>query len=202
MSSVFGDVFIASQIEEAAQATLQKWFPRYLRWIEKKLSLEVGSIEDPITFNSRNTTDLIPGEQLPKCVVISPGIAGKPVADGAGVYRATWNLSVGVAFVDEDEQTARLKVDCYGAAARLILLHKRIEGVKIVNIEWTGESYQDLDLPGKVQQLKAAIVHFTVDIGNVASKRSKGPASPTDDIDDYGAVATIGINYVKEPIDA
>lgn len=203
MTSTFGDIFVASQIVVDAQTTLKKWFSSYLREIERRLELEPNSVQDPITYNSRNTTELLPGEQLPKCVVISPGLFNRPAADGAGKYRAVWRLAVGIAFSDEDEETARLKVDCYAAAARAIILNKlrKETNLNTITIEWMDESYEDLNVPGGIKQLKAAVVHFIVDIGNVASKRG-GPDEPTDESSTLGQVVKTVITFKKEPINA
>lgn len=201
--TTFGPIIVADQIELGAQVTLQKWFPTYLRELERNRGLDPNTIQDPITFNSRNTTELQPGEQLPKCVIISPGLASRPASDGAGNYRASWRLGVGVVFSDEDEETARLKVDSYAAAIRAMILQKlrKETDIGIVDIAWIDESYEDLTIPGGLKQLKAAVVQFTVDIGNVVTKRG-GPDVPTPETSVYGIVETVDIDFIKEPIDA
>lgn len=196
---VFGDVLVASQIEEAGIATLVKWMPTYIREIERQLGLEVGNIPYPEHFSNRNSFDYLPGEKYPKVVVISPGLDGEPLANGNGQYAARWRLGVGAVIAATDEVVANLWSKVYGAAIREIFINKQSLGGLARAISWVDEEYPDLPISQQNQLFKAAAVYFQVDCQNVATKWG-GPEMPDSEPYAYGIAETVIIDLEKLPI--
>jgi hypothetical protein len=200
-SNVFSNMLVGSQLEEAAIKQMVTWIPTYLRELESRLGIEINSVPRPEHFSNRNSFDYQPGEKYPKVVAITPGLSGAPVADGAGMYRATWRLGVGVVLASTDEVQANLWVKVYGAAIRQIFLDKPSLGGLAAATRWEDEEYPDLPIANQNQLFKAAAVYFTVDCNNVATKWS-GPDNPDEDPYNYGEVQSVFIDLVKVATDA
>lgn len=198
-NAVFRDILAASDIEEATILQLAKWIPTYLREMEKQKGLPIGKLPYPKHYSNRNSFDIIPGEDFPKVIVISPGLANDPIAKGDGQYTAMWRLGIGVGIAAETEEYANMAVKVYGAAVRAIMVHKQsLDGLAQV-IRWVDETYDDLPIPSQNQLYKAAALYFTIDCEDVVTKWA-GPDEPDDEPYDFGQVQKIIISIVKEEI--
>lgn len=198
---VFRRIFVAqSAIEEPIKLLLQQYYPSFIKEIESQQSLPIGKISPPLerNYTSRNKFDALAGDDIPKVVVISPGLIGTPKMSGNGQIRATWRLGIGVATAATDEETAKLHCDIYGAAARDIML-KLGGGVLNGHVEWLDEQYVDLPISDQVMQYRAASIWFSVDIENVATKRG-GPELPNAEPYGYHRADSVTIVKIKEPI--
>jgi hypothetical protein len=200
-NSVFKNIVVAAQIEEATINQLVKWFPTYIREMERLNDLPIGEIPYPKYYTNRNSFDIQPGEDWPKVVVISPGLAEAPTAKGDGQYYASWRLGVGVGCAATSESYGNLLSKVYGAAVRAIMVHKQSLGGLAQVIRWIEESYDDLPIPSQNQLFKAAAVYFHVECEDVVTKWA-GPAEPDEEPYGFGLVEHIYIELVKEPIDA
>lgn len=188
-ASVFGNIFVASTLEERIIVVLKKWFPTYLREIEQQNELPVGVLVPPRVYTNRNEFETIEGDNMPLCVVISPGLVDIPVTRQSGIYTAGWNVGVGIAIAAETETKANLLSRCYAAAVRGIILQRQdLEGMAI-RVDWVDETYTDLPaIENQLQQYRAAGVYFIVEIENVTNKWL-GPDEP--DQDPYGTFGEV-----------
>jgi hypothetical protein len=178
ISSVFGRIVTASQIEEAFILTLKQWFPTYLSEMERQLNMSVNSLPHPQNYTNRNSFDAEKAEEIPKVVVISPGLEGAPILVGSKTYRASWRVGVGVATAASEEEMANKMMKAYAGATRAIILQQLSrDTVPIAQVEWVLETYDDLPIPGQIQQYKAASLFFVVDVETVVSK-GRGPDVP------------------------
>jgi hypothetical protein len=190
--AVFGDIFVASTLEEAVIDLLKKWFPTYLREVEERLELPVGVLVGPRVYTNRNDFETIAGENMPLCVVISPGLVDEPITRERGIYTAQWQLGVGIAIAAETATKANMLAKIYGACSRAILMqHQDIDGLAI-RVDWLDENYEDLpDLENQLMQYRSVGVFFGIEIENVIDKY-KGPPEPDQDpYVGYGQVQTV-----------
>lgn len=177
MTTVFDNIFLPDTLVSEANALLKKWFPSYLTGFEVRLDLEPGTLLVPENYTQRNTFDSVPGEQLPKVVVLVPGIIGTPQKSGAGVYRATWRMGVGIAIAAKTEEEAVSLAEIYGAIVLAIFIdHPSINGVASRTV-WIDASYDDLPTGSELQQFRSSSTWFAVDVDNVVSK-TPGPPEP------------------------
>lgn len=177
---------------------LQKWYPDFLNEIEDQLGLDIGSIKvpDPRNYVTRNTFDDTLGQDVPRIVVISPGIVGTPIQYGYGQIRATWRIGVGIATADKDEAIARMNAEIYGAAAREIMLKYGGEALG-GKVHWLDEQYVPMPIQDQIAQYVAASLWFTVDLENVANRRG-GPTEPNQAPYSYGTADIVDITLTKE----
>lgn len=177
MSSVFDNIFLPGTLTGETKNLLTKWFPSYLTGLEERLGLETGILAVPENYTSRNQFTSIPGEELPKVVVISPGIIGTPQKAGSGIYRATWRLGVGLAIAAKEEEDAIFLAELYGATVLAIIIdHPSINGVSSRTV-WIDEQFNDLPTGTEHNHLRSAAVWFACDVDNVVSK-TPGPPEP------------------------
>jgi hypothetical protein len=169
----------AAQIEDAVMATLRYWFPTYLAEEERQVGMRQNMLPAPQNYINRNSFDVLEGEQLPKVVVISEGLAQAPVKTGAGVYRGLWRLGVGVATGAKDEETSNRMVKAYGAAVRGILCQNQEldSSISVCEITWVDERYDDLPLSNQLMLFKAAAISFLIDVQDIVNRRG-GPDTP------------------------
>lgn len=201
ISPVFGRIVIAAQIEQHVTQTLQMWFPTYIREVEAQAGLPVGVIPPPANYTNRNSFDALAGELLPKCVVISPGLADAPLRDGQGWYRAQWQIGVGVATAQPTEEAAMMHSDIYGGAARTLILQQVCDGELISDVQLVGETYDDLPITNQVQLYRGVSILFVVDVDDVVN-RWKGPDVPDADPYDYGQALTVDVDLINEGTEA
>lgn len=198
-TAVFKDILVASRLEEATINQLVKWIPTYIREVERQLEIPIGAIPYPKYYTNRNSFDIVPGEDFPKVVVISPGVQGSPRAKGDGQYMATWSLGIGVGVAAETEPIANMLAKIYGAAVRAIMVHKQSLGGIAQVITWVDETYDDLPITSQNQLYKAAALYFNVECENVVTKWA-GPEEPDEEPYAYGHVEKIIIDIIKESV--
>lgn len=199
--AVFGTIFVARDIEHITEALLQLWFPTYLKEIEDQHGITVGTVlaPNPKNYTRRNEYSDLPGEELPKVVIISPGLIGTPIMGGNGQFRAIWRLGIAVATAAETEELAKFYCDVYGAAVREIML-KHGGGALSARVNWIDEQYSGIPLGNNLQRYRAAALWFGIDVENVATKRG-GPTVPDQDPYTYHTANTVVVTKIKEPVD-
>ena len=181
MTSVFGDIFVASQLEEDTIDLLKEWFPTYLRELELRTDTAVGKLVPPRVYTNRNDFETIEGDNMPLVVVMSPGLVDEPITRESGKYTARWAIGIGVAIAAQTETEANRLSRIYGAAVRAIMMqHQDINGLAI-RVDWIDENYEDLpNIENQLQQYRSAAILFAVEIENVVNKWA-GPRSPDED---------------------
>lgn len=194
--SEFRPIFSADSLETEVTALLKKWFPTYLREMERQYDMQPDSMKAPVTYTTRRIFDALPGEELPKCVVVSPGLASPPSKQGGGSYNADWQLGIGVAFSASTEEEANILVKRYAAASRALILQQLPH-----NKTWNTETYDDLPIRDQLLLYKAASNFFTIQIQNVVSKHV-GPTTPDQPPDSYefGLVTEVNIDVEKQEV--
>jgi hypothetical protein len=180
VSPIFGRILSAAQIEDAVLAVMEAWFPTYLAEMERQEGMRVGTLVPPDNYINRNSFETLEGEKMPKVVVMAEGLTGTPSTSGMHIYKATWNVGVGIATAAKTEEVCNRMVKAYGAAVRALVLNKmgtqNIIGV--ANVNWTQERYPSITIPSPIQLFKAANISFAIDVEDVAHKYG-GPATPS-----------------------
>ena len=198
----FGTIITASEVEEAIILLLKRWFPTYLREVERQTHSPVGVLVPPRVYTNRNDFETIEGENMPLCVVVSPGLVDEPFSREAGIYIARWSIGVGIAIAAETEAKANRMVKIYAATARAIVLQNQDIGGLAIRVDWLNENYDDLpDLDNQLQQYRSAGVYFAVEVDNAINKYL-GPRQPDQDpYTSFGQVqdVIIDVGRMEEP---
>jgi hypothetical protein len=178
-TTAFGKIVVASELERSIIVLLKKWFPTYLREIERNVGWRGEELPTPRNYGNRNSFDLQAGEEIPKVVVISPGLFEVPEhPEGDGYYSATWQVGVGIATAARTEEEADRKAKMYAAAMRGILIqHQDLEDPElgVSYVTWLDESYDDLDIDDQYQRARGAGVYIGVEVEDAVNRYMRPP---------------------------
>jgi hypothetical protein len=202
VSSSFDTITVGTDITTSVIETIRKWMPTYLQEIELQLGRERGLIPPPRFYTTRNKFMSYPEEQLPLCVVVSPGLTDAPTKDGDGCYNGWYGVGVGFVAQARDDVTADFLAKVYAADARAILLQHQDMGGGTAGTEWIDEIYDDDIAEDENRTLKASYVLFRIYVENIVNSYG-GPVGPIPNPDtqpgsDWGTVETVETEVVIE----
>lgn len=177
MTDIFGDIIIATQLEEAVVATLEAWFPVYIREIELQLGIPTDALPLPRSFITTDKIERSNTDQLPAVVVVSPGLSGhnRPQQEGDGSFRVPWGISIGVFVSGKDRTSTKNLIRQYVGICRAIMLQKQSLGGFADGTTWLDESYDDNFAFVDQETIGAGSVIFEVWVAGVVT-RFGGPA--------------------------
>lgn len=173
----FGPLIIATQVEDAAQVTLETWMPAYLRWVERLLGKPTDWLQSPQSYVATSDWDHFPEEALPAVLIMAPGTIGAPAQDGRRIYRAIFDLRVGVLVSAGTRSDTERLAKFYGAALRALILGKGSLGNFATGTKWLGESANIKVADDKQRTMATAENRFAVEVREVV-KALTGPTNP------------------------
>lgn len=176
VNDVFGQIFVASQLEQAVIDLHKMWMYTYIKELELQINWTGQLHPDIRDYTTRNHPSHLPEDQLPQLVVVSPGLAGTPTKDGEGNYRATWLLATAIIVSAIDEPATKDLSKFYAACSRAIMLQHRMIGGVASNTAWIDESYDDIE-DDTERTLAAGTNYFQVEVDGVVNWRT-GPRVP------------------------
>lgn len=194
----FGNIVSVRRIERSVIKVLDKWFPTYLREVERQEEWDLPPLPAPKNYSRRNSFDMEEGELLPKIVVVSPGLYEPPeTREADGYYYAAWQVGVGVATAAHTEEEAADKAALYAAASRAIVEQQLIPEIEgICYVSWLDENYDDLPLDNQIQQLRSAGSYFAVGVEKAVNMFMRPPLiseaeQPLTDVEEVITTVTI-----------
>lgn len=179
--SVFGNLLTGRDVEQDVLEHLQTWMGTYLAEVERQSGL--APLPPVRSWTSHNEFDKWPEEQIPCVLIVSPGLAGAPVKDGDGTYRASWSLGVAVIVSGASRDDTNHLAKLYSAAVRAILLQHPGLADDCRGVTWVDERYDDLP-PEDGRTLAAGQNVFAIEYTNVLNSRL-GPAAPSEDPEEW-----------------
>lgn len=185
--TLFGPIIHAGQVEDAAAATLELWLPTYLREIERQHSRDQLALPDPkswLIYSQADRPEDWPESGLPAILLMCPGLKGAPEREGAGSYRARWDLQAGAVVSASRPAQTRQLAQLYGAAIRAAILQHPGLGGFAQAVTWTDESNGDMS-PVDSRSLGYTSVAFAVDVHAVVDAAG-GPLLPDASADPDG----------------
>lgn len=160
-------------VEDAVQACLQEWVDEYTT--EMNRQWESCPVLPPIrSWNTRPDPIKWSEDQLPACVVVSPGVNSEPMVSGDGWYEADFLVGTVIFCAGKTEKETRNRAQAYGAAIRAILLQQRGLGGISTGVTWQTEDYT----PGPTERGRtfgAVMDEFSFTIAGVVNRRM-GPS--------------------------
>jgi hypothetical protein len=177
--TIFHPIFDGSLLTRAVIKTLHDWFPTYIQEIEHQRGLTRGKIPPPRTYAERWRFDSYPDDQMPAVIVICPGMARPPLADGDGVYHGWWSVGIGIIAAANTEDNSERLAKIYGAAARGILTQKSYldNSWEFSGCEVEDETYRDVPDMEQARTMRAAQIVCRVFVENMYNKYG-GPQYP------------------------
>jgi hypothetical protein len=175
-TQAIGDIMTGRDVELAMLTFLRRWGGTYLAECERQRGYGPGALPRVRAYTTAADFEKWPEDQLPCLLLVSPGLAEAPLADGAGSYRVKFSVGLAVivsaATMDETAALSKLYVAAMRAA---ILQHQSLEGFAS-GVEWLDETYDDLPSVdtrslGAGQCIFAVEVRASLDVGTDRRRR-------------------------------
>lgn len=196
--SVFGPIVTGAHVEEAVIRLIRKWSGTYLAELERRNGLEAGQLARLRSWQTAPTFDNWPEDQLPGCIVVSPGLDGEPIRRGDGNVTATFSIGLGFVVVAATQELSHRYAMLYIAAHRALILQKpSLEGFAN-GVRWVTESYDELPFDD-VRSLGAGMGVFNVEVRSVVNTsggpQARDPLEPdTDPWPDWPSVQRVEVD--------
>lgn len=175
-TQAIGPIVTGRDVELAVMRFLKRWSGTYLAECERQGGFAPAALPRIRSWTTSPDFETWPEDQIPCVLLVSPGLAEAPLADGSGVYRVKFTLGIAVivstAKMDETARLGKLYVAAMRAA---ILQHQSLEGFAS-GIEWLDENYDDLPSIDD-RSLGAGQAVFAVEVDGFA-RRWNGPKTP------------------------
>lgn len=197
--TIFGPLFGGDEIDSALIASLQTRMPAYLKEVVRQRGLEIA-LEEPNSISAVSEFERWPEEQLPSIVIVNPGTVETPQKDGAGTYRARWEIEICVCVGGPNQPETRRNSQLYITAVRGAIMQRRSLGAGMKGVDWGGESYE-LIPSEKRRTLAGAKASFVVEREDVVTIG----AGPTDlelepQPEDWPEVTSTKVTVEKEKL--
>lgn len=165
----FPDFTDGSDIQDAAKATLQKYFHTYLGAWERKKNRTPGSMLRPSkgSYSTSINEDWAdrPDGDLPGVVIVCPGLLDEPTVHG-GRVTLKWALGIGVVCSGVDAKDAEKNAKGYGSCVRNIFMRQaRSLGGVIDALTYVNERYDEYDpTDNNTQFLATAMLSWVAEV--------------------------------------
>lgn len=180
--SIFGPIVTGHDVEQWVLDLLKRWSSTYLAELERTHGYEACVLPRVRGWSYGTTFDKWPEDQVPGVLVICPGLVPPPERDGAGRYRARWNVQVGCLCSARTQAESHELAQLYVAAHKLIVAqHPSLEGHAAGNA-WVDETYGPLDYDD-TRSLYAGYASFAIEVDDVLTSFG-GPVTPSDPLSD------------------
>jgi hypothetical protein len=174
--SIFGPIVSGHDVEQWSLALIRKWFSTYLAEKEAQDGLTRGALQRPRGYVIAPSLDKWPEDQLPAIVLVSVGLAERPLKEGSGRYRARWDMGVACICSARTQSESHANAQRYMAALRLIFIQRPSLDGKASGVDWQGEQYDQLDYDD-LRSIDGGFGQFTVEVEDIALAGG-GPATP------------------------
>lgn len=189
--AVFQRIVSGAQVEQALITTLQMWMPTYLAEVARQHGKGARELPTVASYTTVVEFDKWPEDQLPACIVVSPGIAEQPSQEAKGKHRAKWAAELALICSASTQKNSLDLAKMYLAAARAAILQHASLGGFASGLEWIDELYDRVPSED-TRNLGAASGLFVVHVDDVTTKGAgPGAAVPEPRIDptlDYDPV--------------
>lgn len=180
--SVFGEMVDRTAVEAAVIEHMKTWLPTYIAEVERQKGWAEQRLQPIVNYTVVATAwERWPEDQFPSLLIMSPGLAEPPKAEGDGRVRAKW--ACGIAAItegggDDPSLDAKETAGAYFAAIRGAMLQHPGLGGFANGVTWTDERYDQVPSESE-RSLATAYGMFSIEVPQ-AVDRLGGVAEPLD----------------------
>lgn len=181
--SIFGRIVSGYDVEVWCVDLCKRWLSTYLAEKEEQDGLARGVLARPRGYVIASSLDKMPEDQLPAIVLVSVGLAERPLKEGGvgGMYRARWEMGVCAIVSARNQTESHALAARYMSSLRTLFIQRPSLDGHAAGVDWLGEQYDQLDFDD-ARSIDAGFGQFTVEVENVATANA-GPATPDDPLD-------------------
>jgi hypothetical protein len=188
----FGPLVIATDIDDAIIATLRRWLPTYLWYVEQERGITHGSLPRPVAASFANTLsdDEFPDHILPAIMVTTAGTTEATIlADG--MYTATFLTTISCVLRGQKPPETRHSASLYEGCIRRALVQNGSLGGAVAKTKYVPTNpmvgpVADRKRAGRY--LAAGMARFHVYVDQIV-QQGVGPILP--DAEPYDALAIV-----------
>jgi hypothetical protein len=174
---VFQPIITGADVEVAVRDHIRRWARDYLGEIAFRSGRARGALPVFRSYLPALDLDKFTEDQVPACVIASPGTLVQPVKR-RGTYYTTWQVGVGCVVSGQDRDNTFALLPLYAAAVRACMVQHPALGVDFIDgVTWLGERYDELDT-NDLRTLAAGSVTFGIDVPSAVDSRG-GPTAPS-----------------------
>lgn len=202
----FGIAVASADIDDAVVATLQKWLPTYLAWLERtrQLSYQLGR---PKSYASTVDDDQFLDRALPAVLVATARTQSAPLVAEDGSYSAPWLVATSAVVRGRTPAETRRTASLYELAVRMAVVQALTRdsqelGGPIRGVRWIGggEARPLADPNGRGRWLGEGASQFSVFTDHVVQE-GVGPTTPDEpDYGDLPLVTSVDVDVEGAPI--
>lgn len=174
----FGLNFNANVLAEACQETIEEFLEDYLAEYERQNGLDPRTIPPFKDYTNVNEFRNWAGNETPVCVIVSPGLNGKPMKKG-DMYVGEFVLGVAAIVQSRNREATNKLSRAYGAILRQLLVQQAGMQGLASGTTWEDEKYNDVPESEDRAQASAQVL-FTVEVPGIMDWR-KGIVAPSED---------------------
>jgi len=143
--SIFGRIVSGGDVEQWCLALIQKWFSTYLAEAERQGGLSGHALQRPRRYMVSPTIDKMPEDQLPAIILVSIGLAERPLKRGDGTYSGRWDMGLACVCTARTQDEAHAIAHLYMTAMRVLFIQRPALDGWASGTDWMGERYDQLD---------------------------------------------------------
>lgn len=183
--SVYGQIILAPDVEDAITALLKEWMDSYLREMDRVTGRTPPKLPPIQTWGLGDDADAL--GVVPPAVYVECEEAD--MIGGEDAYDAQWQTTIAVVCLSEHSmRRARELAAIYATNAALICIQQGLPGWEF---DWTGQTPGILSAQTR-RFLARHEVRFITHVPEVAA-RDVGPLEPDDAPDEYPAAQSVAI---------
>lgn len=181
ISGKYGQMIPAYLLEDAVEQLIKDWIDEYLAEISAQWGRPV--LPSFKAYGVRPTGDRWVEDQLPTCIVVSPGLANEPRSSSDGWLEADFRIGIAAFAMSTDERNLRRNLQDYAAVVRGILTQKKPSLAATGKGIWISESYESETDTETLRTYGGLISEFIFTVEGVVNTK-KGPVQHGDTGDD------------------
>jgi hypothetical protein len=199
MSTIFAPIRSGFVVEEAAQATLERWLPTYLAEVERQNDIPPQTIPVPASWVTENQFEQVQGAPLPCVIIVSAGTDASPERTGDGRYDMWFSCGVAVIVEALNDTAARRFAQLYAAAVAAIFVQQPSLGDVAARTELQAVTHDDA--PANFLRAGCAVARVVTSVlleGVVTALA--GPSTPDLDPAEWPQVETVQIDAERRSL--
>lgn len=189
--NAYGDVTTGEQVEQAVVDLLTLWLPSYLANLERLTGRDHGTVSPPRSYLVTNRFERRPEDQIPACVVVSPGLSAAPVQHGDGTLSGWFRIEAGIMASARTREESNSLAKLYGAALLMLLVQKR---AAVASGRATVAGMTNDAVPTSLLDVGSAVVVLADVPVAVIADANGGPLTP--DVDDTGEIPDVDTVHI------